>query len=438
MITFALLFLGLILGVHEVEILVEGDVATVRLELDGELIGDLTAEPWRWDVDFGPALRPHKLEAIALDEQGREIDRARQLVNLPRERAEAALLLEGHDPRQPDSARLVWQHVEFMTAEKIAFLFDGEELPLSGPDQVELPDYDPSRLHSIEASLRFPDGVRYQSQLNIGGQTMFGADTELTGVTVVTRDSRLPNLRSLEGRFLSGGEPLRVVGVEKAPARIAMVVDQTALPALRKMGEYGGNLTNSQTALRPGEQLVFLFPEVKKIEGRGIPARLFAMTQTFTAEDGGSIPWILTRIAPPSQEPSPYRRISDALAVAGVQAAMGNRPRALVLVLGTKLQDTSAYDIGEVRRFLEDLSVPLFVWWTGHPSTELISESDRTLTRQTPWGRADDIATFNRFVQATEKIRIELDRQLTVWIEGSYLPHTIELAKGVRGIKLAG
>ena len=438
MITFAFLFLGLMLGPHPVELLVEGDVAAIRFELDGEAVGEITREPWRMEVDFGPALRPHKLEAIALDDQGIEIDRTRQLVNLPRERAEAALLLEGQDPQKPDTARLVWQHVEFQTAAKISFRFDGEELPLSGHDRAILPDYDPAELHSVQASIRFPDGVRYQAELNLGGQTIFGADTEITGLAVVSQDSDLPGLRALEGRFRSQGEPVRVVGVEKSPARVVMVVEQSAIPALRKLGEFGDFLTNTQTALRPGEELMFLFPEVKKVEGKGIPARLFSMTQTFTAEHGRSIPWILTRVSPPEDEPSPYRRISDALAVAGVQAAMGSRPRAVVLVLGTDLKDTSAYNVGEAQRFLADLKVPLFVWWTGRPRNEVTSESQRRLSQKTPWGRADDISSFTRLVQATEKLRIELDSQLTVWIEGSFLPQDIELAKQARGLKLAG
>lgn len=438
MITFAFLFLGLILGPHDVEVLVEGDIAAVRFEVDGETIGEVASEPWRMEVDFGPTLRPHKLEAIALDAEGRELDRARQLVNLPRERAEAALLLEGDDPQQPDSARLVWQHVEYQTAEKTSFVFDGVELPLAAPDRVMLPDYDPNTLHSIEGTVRFPDGVRYQAELNLGGQTIFGADSELTGVAVVAKDDELPSLRSLEGRFISGQEPVRVVGVERSPARVVMVVEQSSIPALRKLGEYGSNLTTPQTALRPGEELLFLFPEVKKVEGKAVPARLFSMTQTFTAKHGSSIPWILTRISVPEETPSPYRRISDALAVAGVQAAMGSRPRAVVLVLGTDLKDTSAYNVGEVRKFLRDLRVPLFIWWTGRPRTEVTSENERQLAQRTPWGRADDISSFTRFVQATEKLRLELEGQVTVWIEGSYLPHTVELAKGAKGIKLAG
>ena len=58
-----------------------------------------------------------------------------------------------------------------------------------------------------------------------------------------------------------------------------MVIDQTALPSLRNLAQYGSNLTRPQTALREGEELVFLFPEVKMVETSEVPARLFSMTQ---------------------------------------------------------------------------------------------------------------------------------------------------------------
>ena len=440
MITFAFLFLGLILGDHEVEMLVEGDVATIELVLDGERIGRLDGEPWKMEIGFGSDLRPHKLEAIAFDADGREIDRARQLINLPRERAEMAILLEGVDPQRPESARIVWQHIEYPTAESLSFRFNGEGLSLSGPDHVLLPAYDPKEVQVLDTDLRFADGTQDQAELTFGGRTMFGAETELTGVALVRTSGRDTGLRSLEGRFYSGEEPLRVVGVEKAPARIVMIIDPTAIPALRKLGEFGSNLTDIESALRQGEELVFLFPTVKKIEGtEEVRARLFSMTQEFTTQDGGSIPWILTRVAPPESEPQPYRRISDAIAVAGIQSAQGNQPRAVVLVLGDQINDTSAYRASEVRRFLRDLRVPLHIWWTGRVSQDdLVSDDRRQLTQKTPWGRADDISSFTRIMQATANLRAELDSQFIVWIEGSYLPDEIRLAKAARGIKLAG
>ena len=118
---------------------------------------------------------------------------------------------------------------------------------------------------------------------------------------------------------------------------------------------------------------------------------------------------------------------------------MGNRPRAVLVVLGDQINDTSAYASEEVLRFLRDLRVPLFVWWTGRIFQEhSIPESRRALTQKTPWGRADDVSTFTRMMDASAKVRLALDQQLIVWIEGSHLPHEVDLAKGVRGIKPAG
>ena len=57
----------------------------------------------------------------------------------------------------------------------------------------------------------------------------------------------------------------------------------------------------------------------------------------------------------------------------------------------------------------------------------------------TPWGRARDISNLSRIIEATEILRLELDRQLTVWIEGSHLPSEIELTKHPPpGVRFAG
>ena len=119
MITFVTLFLGLVLGPKQVDLLVEGDPAAVVLQLDGVEIARKSEQPWSFDCDLGPRLTPHKLEALALDEAGEVLGRAVQWINLPRSRAEVAFLLEGEDPKRPDSARLLWQHIEFDQADSI-------------------------------------------------------------------------------------------------------------------------------------------------------------------------------------------------------------------------------------------------------------------------------------------------------------------------------
>jgi len=435
-IAFAFAFLGLILGPHQIELVVGGDVGLVRVELDGSLVGELTGEPWSLECDFGPELHPHKLEAIAFDPLGREIARARQLINLPRARAEAALILESDGGGSPETARLIWQHIEYSSAESVSFRFDDEELALIGPDRVLLPEYDPSSLHLLEAELRFPDGAHYRAELNISGRTGFGADAELTGLTLVAPPGARLDVRKLGGWFEKDGQAVETRGLERAPAKIVMVIDETAIPALRKLATYGSSLTTHNTDLRQGEQLEFLFPHARLATAKGDQSRLFSISQPFSSEDG-SIPWILTRLQPP--EPFPARRVNDAIGVAAVEAAAGSRPRAVVLVLGHELADTSAYGIREVEIFLRELRVPLFVWWTGHPLSENVGEGRRPLMVNTPWGRAQDISSLSRIIEATEILRLELDRQLTVWIEGSHLPSEIELTKRPpSGVRFAG
>ncbi|MGB5880129.1 MAG: hypothetical protein WBH85_08880, partial [Thermoanaerobaculia bacterium] len=62
----------------------------------------------------------------------------------------------------------------------------------------------------------------------------------------------------------------------------------------------------------------------------------------------------------------------------------------------------------------------------------------RPLTVNTPWGKANDISSPNRIIDATETLRLELDSQVTVWIDGSHLPHEIELTnRARRGFRFA-
>jgi hypothetical protein len=435
-IAFAFVFLGLILGPHQIALVVEGDVALVRVELDGRLVGELTGEPWSLECDFGPELHPHKLEAIAFDQRGREISRARQLINLPRARAEAALILESEGEDSPETARLIWQHIEYSGAELVSFRFDDEEVAPIGPDRVQLPEYDASSLHLLEAELRFPDGAHYRAELNISERTGFGADADLTGLTLVAPPGSSVDVRELGGWFEKDGKAVVASGLERAPAKIVFVVDETAIPSLRRLAEFGTSLTAHNTELREGEQLHFLFPNVRRATARGVQSRLFSVSQPFSSAEG-SIPWILTRLQPP--EPSPARRVTDAIAVAAVEAATGNRPRAVVLVLGHELADTSAYGIGEVRSFLKEIKVPLFVWWTGQPLSTTISEDARPLSVRTPWGKARDISSRNRIMEATQTLRLQLDSQFTVWVEGSHLPTEIELTKiARRRVRFAG
>lgn len=76
MITFATLFLGLILGSHDVEVVVGEQVARIEIVLNGAVIGKASGEPWSASCNFGDTLAPGDLQAVAFDDQGQELGRA--------------------------------------------------------------------------------------------------------------------------------------------------------------------------------------------------------------------------------------------------------------------------------------------------------------------------------------------------------------------------
>lgn len=436
MIAFATLFLGLVLGQQPVELAVQGnEVASVQLLLDSKPVATISGPPWKHDVDLGKTLRPHLLEARAIGADGAQLADVQQWVNLPRAPAEAALVLEGDDPAHPQRARLIWQHIEYATADSIAASLDGTSIAVAADGSMALPAYDPAQAHLLAAELRFKDGTHYRAELSIGGAAGASVDMELTGVPLRVDGNANPTVESLSSVLRLDGQPVRPVAVDKSPGRVVMVLDQGAAEQLRQIAARGGSLLTPATAVRAGEEVEFLFPNVEMVPGKDLPARLFTMTQPFT-RDSGSFAWMLTRVPVPAAQQ--YQRLTDALAVAALQAASGARPRAVVLVLGPEPKDESAYGAEEVLRFLEQLHVPLLVWSTGRPSNKTLSEDRRPLHAASPWGKADDIGSVSRILEAVERLRDVLDHQHTVWIEGAHLPSSVTVDRSARGIHVAG
>lgn len=435
MIAFATLFLGLVLGPKQVDLLVEGNPAAVILQLDDVEIDRKSEPPWSFDCDLGPRLAPHKLEALVLNEGGEVQGRAVQWVNLPRSRAEVAFLLEGDDPKRPDRARLVWRHIEFDQAESIRLRFDGRDVAYDGLGTIRLPAYDPATLHVLEADLKFPDGAHYEAELSFGVRLGFGAEIDLTGLVLEMSGGSQPSIQKLAGWFEKDGHTMSVVGVERSPARIVVVVDETATDSLRELATVIGGATAGRTALRKGEEVLFLFPQARQTAAGDTGSKLFTISQPFTAEHG-DLAWLLTRVSAP--EESGTRRVTDALAVAGIEAATGGRPRAVILVLGHEATDTSAYQVDEVLEFLRNIRVPMFIWWTGRPASVNVSADRRPVRVETPWGRAREISSFDRIEQAVVDLRNSLERQHTVWVEGSHLPNRIALTSEASKADFAG
>jgi len=117
------------------------------------------------------------------------------------------------------------------------------------------------------------------------------------------------------------------------------------------------------------------------------------------------------------------------VAVAGLRAYGSYSRRAVVLVLGSSGPDQSRYEPGPVRRYLERLRVPLYVWSLVAPGSHPPAAA--------AWGQAEDASSWPALEQAVGRLRRDLDRQSIVWLEGRHLPQQIELAAGEDGLELA-
>lgn len=426
-IAFLTLFLGLTLGPQPVELTVTGPVAVVEILLDGTPVARLDGPPWSGRIDFGSALLPHQLVARALDEQGTEVGRARQWVNLPRPPAEVEVLFEQGEGGRRVAGRLTWQSLTGESPSALAVTFDGKPLIPDAQGRIALPDHDPETTHVLSAELRFSGSLVARKDVAFGGELGDEVATELTAVPVRLRPGqKLPAPERMRGWFLSGGKPLTVAAVEEGPAQLFVVRDLATADALRKLDSGGKSRSVLSEAQRHSEYRRFLlmlgkedtvrfvWPVARSVSGDGLPAELFDMSRDFGAEDGGLL-WFLARSLPRVDNPW-KQRLADAVAVGGLQALYGNRRRAVLLVLGERPTDVSRSDPALVRRYLESIRVPLFVWTLGHPGVS------------GTWGEGVEVSSIGKMRKAFTRLEKELATQRIVWLDGRHLPQSIELA----------
>lgn len=446
-IAFVTLFLGLTLGAYPVELAVEGPVASVELLLDGAAAGRIPAPaamekdaPWKGQIDFGSDLLPHELVARGLDELGQEVARTRQWVNLPRPAAEVGIVLEG-PAGKPTHVRISWQS---RTGERpVEARVTMDDQPLK-PDQVgrsRLPSYDPETPHVLSAELTFPSSVVARRDVVFGGRYGAEVSTELTAVPLRLRRGRMPTAPEMRGWLSAAGEPLTVAAVDEGPGEVLIVRDLgaaagealVALADIRTLREqtgtkalsYNPDFLRYEVALRKEDEIRFVWPVPVSYDQGGLKSELFPQSRAFSMNLDGGLHWILTRVLPGQELGKGAQRLADAVAVAGLQAMGGNRPRAVVLLLGPSPQDASRYDPAAVRRYLAAIRVPLFVWRVGAGAPA-----------RTAWGDAEDVSTLPGLRSAVSALKEELASQRIVWVEGTRLPQSISLSPSVKGLEL--
>jgi hypothetical protein len=434
-IVFATLFLGLVSGSSSVGVIVGPSVAAVAVELDGRTIGTVSGPPWAVRVDFGDQYQPHELIAIAYDPEGQETGRARQWVNLPRPPAEVEILLERDASGRAVAARFTWGSILSAQPEKLSVTFDGTPLTVDAGRRTELPLYEASLPHILSAELEVPGNLQARAAVVLGGGSADRAQTELTAIPVrVRKGNKPPPEARLEGAFLHRGEPVPVAAVEKGRARVVLVRDLGLQEARARLGDRGRTVRgvtgpvpfDSRVLLRlPAEDRVSIqWPIARPYIQKGVVTDLFEASRDYAPREGGFY-WLLARVSYSGVE-DPPRRFTDATAVAALTAFGTYARRAVVLVLGTASDDASQRDPAMVRRYLENVRVPLHVW----------SLAGAKAKSALPWGSVRDISSYPGLTNAFDDLKNDLETQWIVWLEGRHLPQEITLAPWVQGMAL--
>lgn len=436
MVEFLSLFVGLILGVQQVEVAVSGPVERVEIRIDDYVMGEITGEPWMVRCDFGRELRPRILEAVAFDTTGRELGRSSKWINLPGRRADAEIVAIRDELGVVSAARLTWASPEFQRPRKISVELDGERIKVRPPWVVDLSDLPEGRIHVLSADFDFAPEIVVRRELVFGPEFEGVQDTGLTAVAVsLDALDELPPVGDMQGWFVKDGETLSVVASEKPDARLIVVRDPTVvddleemLPELERRRKKARRKPHGRTkvdVLGDDVELYVLSPEAIQTDTRKTEVVLFPFSNRPTS---GSEGVAATAVAASSASflGGPLM-LSDGMAVAAIRAAEGNGRRAVVLLLGPQREDGSLFGPEVARRYLQDLRVPLVVWDFSGPG------------RDAPpgWGDARPVDNADDLVRRVRRIRYRLEEQRIVWVRGRHLPQDIELSERAVGVSLA-
>lgn len=426
MIEFITLFLGgLVAGPQTVEIMAGDAVAVVEVWLDGELEERLARPPWKLEVDFGHGLSPHVLEAVALDSSDKELARTLQWINMSPEQAQSSLMIEGDDRGQGAVARVLWESLgETEEPSSVEAYFDGESLTVEDPQAIQLPSFDPKKVHHLRVRLEFSEALFSEAEAVLGGAYGSEVSTEISAVPIWFEKGREPKeTRAMQSWFTVGGEPQAVNAIEKGLAEIIVVRDVAAKPHLHKLA-VEATRSDSDIRLRKDFRLSFIIPCPTAHQRDDYRQLLYPRSQRLSSKDGGLLR-LLAWVAPMDCS-APDQQLADALAIAGLSASKDGSRRVVLLILSSGAPlDHSTFTPAQVVSYLEDLRVPLVIWSVGP-----YGEPD------TKWGQAIRVRKLSRLDKAFGLLEKNLKRQLIVWLEGLHLPQWVELSPDAEDVAL--
>ncbi len=429
---FTTAFLGLIVGVTAVELNPPEGTALLRVLLDNEIVVELDQPPWRVTVDLGDRLTPHRIRAVALDAKSEVLADERQWINLPTGPARAGVELRRGE-RGKVGLALRWAHVMELAPHSLRLEINGDRVDVEDPAWIEIPDSE-AELDLIRAEVEFPDDSIATADAVLQYGELIAQDVEITAIPV--RSQRQDRVSAqLRGVKANGVTPT-IVGLEKGPAQIVLVVDPTAEADLerlleeasatrrRRRADRGHRVDDEFRVLEESDWIKFVWPTSSPVNGVGRGRDLLDYSRDLTSSDGNLLQ-ILDRVRPPTAIAADDIKVSEGVAVAGMLAAARSRRRAVVLVLGEARDPKAFFSSQQVLGYLRDLRVPLLVWKVG------------SVANQSPWAQgARQIEDGRDMEKAVRRLRELLDQQTIAWIRGLYLPQEVEVESRRRRIDL--
>lgn len=388
MIRAVLFAMGLVTGPFHVGIDFESPPHSVQISLDGEPVADISRPPWQAWIELGDELAPRRLEVVSFDRDGRELDRETRWLNSPeprlrRDATPVAVLLDR--PKETPDEIASWFEVDGSRAEVLDVENPGAELWI----------------------VRDP---RLMAELETAAARVLADALELPGVTAL-----------LDGDTLRSGRERTLEHLESNTSA-AFIMNRHRFPTAWRQWR-------DLLPLEQDTEIYFVSPWGAPVSQVETPRQIFTTTSPVDARANGVLLHLFT-----TRPLGRWYRLVDAVALAGLEAATGDRRRAvLVLTSDTGKSDLSLHDAPTVRRFLGKLGVPLRVW-----SFEYGVEASAK-----PWGpaarpiQAPLTGAAEPLSAAHQDLVATLDRQRIVWIAGRHLLDDVRLSDAARGLRLA-
>jgi len=375
--------LGLMSGTRAIEARVDPSVHSVEIVLDGERVDVLRGAPWRTKIDVGAELAPHELTAIARNAEGAELERDTQFLNVPRPQAEIdVLIVRGR-------AEITWQHIGGVQPKAMRVKLGEKVLASTLTRSVRLPELSPDALNVLSIDLEFEDGATAHRDFVFGGFSE-QMPAELTATIVRERGGEKNRAKC----FRAHDRPVTASAVETGD--VALLIVRHSVSAGEQYRRRNANRARMPEPVfeMPRTSVRFIWPVA---QGAG-SSDLFMTSAPMSGMRG--LRFLLMNANGPR---GLTLRFADAVAVAGTEALREPRRRAVLLVLNGE-EDQSRYPPGAVRRYLDRIGVPLYVWSLAGP------------VRGSAWGEVRDISTNVRLQEAMRALGRDLDSLRIAWL----------------------